>query len=282
MCCLRGKAVDYVKTRPERVTRNYNRLSQDLTKRFGKKDPPTTARRQLSALQQGESEELDEFADKVIELALDAYVDATDNVIQDIAVDNFLKGCKDKPAAEFAMAKNPTSLRKAVEFVKTSVHNRKALYGNKSFTTRQVSFELPTTERTGSEYEARVVKFANNHSLTQTPSQSVGQKATEDNANKILILQAKLAEMDQLLKVRLPQKSSYSSNYSPGTPPLRNRSPSPRSNKCYNCGTAGHFSRECPAGCSRCNKKDHVTRDCPVPASPATGKNSVVTKSLNL
>ena len=174
------------------------------------------------------------------------------------------------------------SLRKAVEFVKTSAHNRKALYGNKSFTTRQVSFDWPTTERTGSEYEARVVKLANDHSLVQTPSRLAGQKTMEDNASQILILQAKLAEMDKLLKVKLTPNSLYSSNYNPGTPPRSNQSPSPRSNKCYNCGAAGHFSRECPAGCSKCNKKDHVTRDCPVPSSPATSKNSAGSQPLNL
>lgn len=49
--------------------------------------------------------------------------------IDQILVEAFLRGCKDKEAAHLAMEKNPKSINKAFKYVKAAVNNRKVLFG---------------------------------------------------------------------------------------------------------------------------------------------------------
>lgn len=48
--CLRGAAIRYVCSLPERTREDYVLLVEQLTQRFGKKDPPTTVRWKLGEL----------------------------------------------------------------------------------------------------------------------------------------------------------------------------------------------------------------------------------------
>lgn len=59
-----------------------------------------------------------------------------------MAVEAFLRRCKDKEAAHLAMEKKPKSIYKALKYVKAAVNNHKALFGSRAnYHTRRVSFK---------------------------------------------------------------------------------------------------------------------------------------------
>ena len=66
LASLRGKAVDFITPKPREVQDEYQALKDTLEVRFGKMEPPTSARRQLSYLRQEEGETLEDYADKVM------------------------------------------------------------------------------------------------------------------------------------------------------------------------------------------------------------------------
>jgi len=106
LACLKDKALKFYSTRPISTQNDFVLLSEKMNQRFGKKDLPYTIRRQLSEVKPNLDESVEEFAEKVQEMASDGYGPTTpENVIETISVDAFLKGCNDKRAALFAMEK---------------------------------------------------------------------------------------------------------------------------------------------------------------------------------
>ena len=196
--CLRDKAIDFVRTKPSTITSSYLSLSKALEDRFGQRDLPTTARRKLGVLKQLEDDSLEEFSDKIMDVVQDAHPDAPDSVLQDIAVDVFLKGVTNKTAATTAMDKDPKSLQEAVQMVRVAEHNRKALYGtmaSKTYSSRKVSFE------TGDDKDCPL---------------ALRQVATTSSANsdRLARLEEQMGEIKEMLQKVLR----------PGTP-TRSRSP---------------------------------------------------------
>ncbi|KAK3105154.1 hypothetical protein FSP39_018315 [Pinctada imbricata] len=112
-----------------------------MNERFGKKDLPHIIRRQLQDVHQSTDETLEEFAEKVREMATDGYPDTPDHFIQTVAVDAFLKGCSNKHAALTALDKNPTSLDEAAQFLKSAVTNQRLILGNRKTEIKRVTFE---------------------------------------------------------------------------------------------------------------------------------------------
>ncbi|CAC5409272.1 unnamed protein product [Mytilus coruscus] len=74
---------------------------------------------------------------------MDGFDKCDPDALEDISVEAFLRGCKEKEAAMKAIEKNPTSLSKAVKYVKTSLANQKAIFGSgkiSAYSQRQVIF----------------------------------------------------------------------------------------------------------------------------------------------
>ena len=127
--CLRDKALVCYSRAPALTRESYTSLVSCLERRFGRKDPPTTVRRQLQRLRQLDDEALEEFSERALTLAQDGYPEFPDCMIETIALDAFLKGCKEKEAAYTAMHSNPTTLNEAVELVNAAIHNHRVLFG---------------------------------------------------------------------------------------------------------------------------------------------------------
>ena len=139
LASLRGKAVDFIMSKPKEVQDDYQALKDVLEVRFGKLEHPTSARRQLSYLRQEEGESLEDYADKVLTKVLEAYPGIDEEMEQDLAKEAFLRGCNHRSAAYAAAEKDPVTLQEALEEVQNSVVSLKA-FGRGSVTTRQVSF----------------------------------------------------------------------------------------------------------------------------------------------
>ena len=129
---LRGKAASYFGILPELECENYAILTTVLLDRYGRKDPPSTLRLQLQFIKQTVEDDLEAFAERVQQLAHDAYPQATVQTVKDAAIDAFLRGCKEKAASLAAMYRTPDSLSEAISVVKRSFHNQKAVNGESS------------------------------------------------------------------------------------------------------------------------------------------------------
>ena len=136
---LRGKAIVFIRNKSREVQDDYRALRDALELRFGQREHPTSARRELNCLQQHEEESLEDFADIVLVKVSEAYPGIGHELEQDIAKEVFLRGCQNRNAAYAAAEKDPTTLQNALEKVKTSAMNWK-VFGKGSVSTRHVRF----------------------------------------------------------------------------------------------------------------------------------------------
>ena len=130
--CLSDVALEYAR----RINQNgdYKDLKRQLKQRFSRKEVPVLARRQLPFTKQYENEGVEEFAQRVYFLALDGYESCEGNMLEEIATETFLRGCRDKEAAMKAMDREPATLQKAVKYVRTAIANHRAVYGSRGNT----------------------------------------------------------------------------------------------------------------------------------------------------
>ncbi len=102
---------------------DYHFVKQKFNARFGPKEPPHTARNQLSVLQLGAEEGLEEFAEHAQCVAMDAFGDLSRKVVQVEAMEAFLQGARETEAALSTIDKGPETLDKALEMMKIVIHN---------------------------------------------------------------------------------------------------------------------------------------------------------------
>ncbi len=89
---------------------------------------------------------MDEFANRTYQLIMDTYPDGTSLMVQQLSMEHFLGGCRDKAAAYAAMEKFPKDVYKALKSVKSSMCNLKTI-GRTTVQARQVCFEEEVTVR---------------------------------------------------------------------------------------------------------------------------------------
>ncbi|MEW8547438.1 MAG: hypothetical protein AB2693_28360 [Candidatus Thiodiazotropha sp.] len=99
--------------------------------RFDIKDAPVAACQKLHLTKQSEEETLEEYLQRVLTTAMDGFSDADNDIIQQLATEAFLPGCKHKEASSMAMNESPRTIQEACQKVKTFLANRKAIFGNK-------------------------------------------------------------------------------------------------------------------------------------------------------
>ncbi|XP_071145025.1 myosin-11-like [Mytilus edulis] len=233
--CLREKALKFFSTRPLSIQTDFKLLADKLNQRFGNKDLPYTIRRQLQDVRQNGDEMIEEFAERIQEMATDGYIDTPEHVVETISVDAFLKGCTDKKAALLAMEKSPTRMDQALQFVKSSIHNQRVLLGYKKSDVRRVQFEKYDQDDSDddSEIAVRVVNKKPNY----VPWQETIEKRVIKTEQDITGINNNVGKILKILETR-------------GNDNRRPRSPSPsrspaRTVTCYTCNQEGHYSNQC-------------------------------------
>ncbi|OWF53301.1 hypothetical protein KP79_PYT00465 [Mizuhopecten yessoensis] len=98
-----------------------------MKERFSDKDVPVVARRELHFTKQEENESLAEFAQRIQTITGDCFAHA-DTTRNQIATEAFLKGCREKMAAQRAMEMKPKTVHKALKYIKASVANQRTRY----------------------------------------------------------------------------------------------------------------------------------------------------------
>jgi hypothetical protein len=253
--------MEYAHTLSTYTRHNYKEFKKALTKRYGQRDPPSYARRQLSTLRQTDQETVEDFADRVQRVALDGFPTASEDIIQQVSIEIFLHGCKERTAAYFASERCPKSLQRALKYVKASTQNLKYM-GKPSFTSRQVSFDLGASEAFEEEVSVRSASKATSHS----PNRSDGTGTQLKWDPKQLA-----RDIGEILSANLQKLFSQSRS--------RSQSPNKDSVTCYGCNRKGHYANECPdkkagaakltppgsprRGCFKCGDTSHFLRECP-------------------
>jgi vacuolar-type H+-ATPase subunit E/Vma4 len=85
-----------------------------MFQRLGNTDLPHSIRKQLQDVKQNVEASIEELTERVQEMATDGYNKATEDFVELMAVDAFLKGCNDKKAGLATMDKNPSRIDQAL------------------------------------------------------------------------------------------------------------------------------------------------------------------------
>lgn len=237
--CLEGKASEYYATV---VTQDadigYMQLMQKLQKRFGYKEIPETAQLKLSSLMQGTEERMEEWADRVFQLALRAYDGLPEQYMLNQAIKRICHGCNDKDAGQFAINQHPENIEEIIDHLKSFQYNHQAIYGRIRKEVREVSLGEEETENSvcshkGDFIQIRSAKVDVTHRLSKL----------EDHMGTLTSgMRDIMKKMEALVRER-------SSSRSPRRQQMRttSKSPSPSGRRCYQCGGIGHFKNECPS-----------------------------------
>ena len=117
---------------------NYKLTCKKIEERFECKDLPNVIRRQLQELRHFPGESLEEYAECAQDLAVDGFSGTSDDFIQIVATDAFLK---DKREDLTAMYKDPEKLDRAVKFVKSAMNNQRVIVGIKKTDVNSMTFQ---------------------------------------------------------------------------------------------------------------------------------------------
>ena len=141
LTCMRGKAAVFLQGKNKERRGDYRTLRDVLAKRYGLVEPPPTARRQFNALRQEEGESVEDYADRVLVKAYEGYPGVDDEVVETLAVEGFLRGCRDRGAAYAAAEHKPATLHEALQEMRDAAANLKVFGRNNTLgTARQVTF----------------------------------------------------------------------------------------------------------------------------------------------
>lgn len=248
--CMRDKAIDFIMLRPMEVRSSYRLLIVELEKRFGQFELPSAKRRELAYVKQEEQEGLDDFADRVLEMAVEGHPGMENAYVQQMAIDAFLRGCSNKLAALMCLDKDCTSLFEAVHHVKENIQGQRSI-GKPNFSLRQVNFKDEVRSQSPTPCKLGEMTVADLNTLV---------KEIVQNTVSTLNLDKKPSAVICFKCNREGHVARDCHENSPSYPRQRTWSPqrqSPsRTNTCFKCSRPGHFSRDCPNG-SPSNKQSN-------------------------
>ena len=221
LSCLTEKALEFAFKC--KMNNSFQELKNQLKLRFDLSDEPVAARQKLNTLKQEPDETLESFMQQVLNVATDGYGDFETTVLQQMAVEAFLRGCRNKESASLVLISTPKTIQEACQRLKTIVANKKALEGPKvSFQERLFSAQ---EEKRVSDLERKVSEMTY---MVRTKSPHHGYRSGGDRNYY----------SDRRSSYRSPQRSSPE-RY-PHTSPDRYARYSPYR---YHHSPSGNFSR---------------------------------------
>ena len=232
------------------------------------KDTASLARKQLHSTRQREDESLEEFSQRVHFLAMDGWPEAGEITQQQIAVENFLIGCRDKRAAEVIMEREPQTIYEAQVMVKSNINNHRALFGSRSSSQRVAFVDELDQERL--DVRNAQTSTAPSSPAHPKPDPALAKmkenfKSYEGELKALREIQQQQASMLKQIHDAVATMAKQQQSRPPWTSPQRStasspgrRSPSPNkaNMECHYCRELGHFRHECPKLRDKQRKED--------------------------
>ena len=139
---LQDAALDYYSILSKSVKNNFVMLQDKLQKRFDKHHNAAMVRKQLATVSQIVDQDVREYAEHVMRLAVLAHPDSS-STQEKVAIDALLQGCRNASAASVVLNKGPQNFDEAVEWLETAVHNEALIHAKR---VRVVEAEVPATD----------------------------------------------------------------------------------------------------------------------------------------
>ena len=131
---LEDKALDFFTVSIDVERYSFRKIMKKLEKRFGVQELKETSKVKFDQAQQGPEESLEDWADRVMTLAIPAFVDFSDEYRSREAITKFCQGCSDKSAAKHACFERPATMEEALNLVKHHKYISQAIDGKKNGT----------------------------------------------------------------------------------------------------------------------------------------------------
>ena len=253
---MEGSASEYYALVTEQANDlEYYDLVRKLEKRFGFKDLPETAHMQFMQAKQKQEESLEEWADRILQLATRAFQNLPEGHMYQQVVLRLCQGGIDKEAGQYAANLRPFSIEDALDKIRWFQHTSQAIYGRPRKDVRYMSPERPRSPvSVNAAYHAE-----GSTSVPSTPSVESRllklEEAVQTLSMGMTVLTEAVKGFSEFNTRGRTQCRSYSSSPSPVSP----------GSVCYRCGGKGHFKRECP---TRSDHGEHAEKKVAFKESP--------------
>ena len=136
---LIGDPSEYMHWQKAEVKKSYSKSKEVLARVYGKETNPTLVRAELANVHQKEGEDVEEYGRMIFRLLYQAYLDASDKMLEDLGIGFYSRGCIDRYAVEIAMIMDPKTLKEAIQFTKVAQSNH-SFIGQSKRSVRNVTF----------------------------------------------------------------------------------------------------------------------------------------------
>ncbi|XP_052273390.1 uncharacterized protein LOC127873552 [Dreissena polymorpha] len=128
--CLKGKALDFFTITTQMGDMfSFSEIMRKMEARFGAKELSETARVKFQQATQNAGESLEDWADRVLTLAIPAFRKLPEKHNMQEAISKFCQGCVDKEAGKHACFGRPHSMKKAIDLVRHHQYVTQAVDG---------------------------------------------------------------------------------------------------------------------------------------------------------
>ena len=223
LLALTGKANDFALEVPEQTKQNYAELKQRFAAKFDKPMEPSTARSIMHNLKQEPSEDLETFAERLLKIADFAYPMIQPREREGLAVEQFLKGCREIQQAYMISMHRTITLQDAIDKMKMALSNKTLILGKPSGVSDRQN-----------EYDKNISR------LERDIRQGTPQSSPDSRDGKQPNVGGKMISQDR--RDDQCYNCSGFGHYSRDCPSRM----SPRNVRCFNCGELGHIQRRGP------------------------------------
>lgn len=126
---LEDKALDFFTMSIDTDRHSFRKIMKKLEKRFGVKELTEISKVKFEEAHQAPEESLEDWADRVMTLAIPAFIDFSDEYRNREAIVKFCQGCSDKSAAKHACFERPATMEEALNLVKHHKYISQAIDG---------------------------------------------------------------------------------------------------------------------------------------------------------